>query len=212
MHMRNHQDHARGTRARATCSLASGWPRRGHAPCGGGQGECAHFARATTATHAPHRLFPRTVPHPTPPPSARTSRSRPPLPRLVRMRGSYAPKAAGEERAPVPLSAPRSITEEFVGPCDGLLPQPATYYRYKLALIEYNIPGHASGVGGYDKGKNGHRVDSIPIANGVIKAGSMCFPIKYLPEKHDKFAEICKCFDGLIVRINPGQLEGEQQT
>lgn len=85
-------------------------------------------------------------------------------------------------------------------------------HRYKIALVEFNIRNHESGVGGADKGKNGHRVDSIPIANGVIKAGSMCFPIKYLPEKHDEFTTIVKCFDGIIVRINPGQMEPPVQA
>ena len=70
------------------------------------------------------------------------------------------------------------INPAMVGPCDGLLPQPIEGVRYTLLLVEYNIPGHSSGVGGADKGKNGHRVDSIPIANGVIKTNNYCFPIK----------------------------------
>jgi hypothetical protein len=69
------------------------------------------------------------------------------------------------------------ITPAMTGPCDGLLPQP-TSPLHKVALVEYNVPGDADGVGGADKGKNGHRVDSIPICNGVIKTGSVCFPIK----------------------------------
>ena len=40
-------------------------------------------------------------------------------------------------------------------------------------------------MGGFDKGKNGHRVDSIPIANGVIKAGSTCVPMFYVHEFHE---------------------------
>ena len=70
------------------------------------------------------------------------------------------------------------ITPDMVGPCTGLLPQPVGMARYTLVLVEYNIPGHESGVGGADKGKDGHRVDSIPIANGVIKTNNYCFPIK----------------------------------
>ena len=99
----------------------------------------------------------------------------------------------------------------MMGPCDGLLPQPATTARFKLALVEYRIPGHESGVGGADKGKNGHRVDSMPICNGVIKTGNCCYPFFYQPEKHDAQAGICKCFDGIIVRINPGQLAADDQ-
>lgn len=105
-----------------------------------------------------------------------------------------------------------SIMSDFVGPCDGLMPTDGKNYRYKLVLVEYNIPGHPSGVGGADKGKNGHRVDSIPIANGVIKTGNLCFPIKYLPERHEEFAAIVKGVDGIIVRINPGQMNNAQQA
>ena len=70
------------------------------------------------------------------------------------------------------------ITSDMVGPCTGLLPQPAFTCRYTLILVEYNVPGHESGVGGDDKGKDGHRIDSIPIANGVIKTNNYCFPVK----------------------------------
>ena len=74
------------------------------------------------------------------------------------------------------------IIPAMVGPCDGLLPQPIEGSRYTLLLVEYRIPNHPSGVGGADKGKNGHRVDSIPIANGVIKTNNCCFPVFYVPE------------------------------
>ena len=76
------------------------------------------------------------------------------------------------------VSSGHSAASSMVGPCTGLLPQPVSMTRYTLVLVEYNIPGHESGVGGADKGKDGHRVDSIPIANGVIKTNNYCFPIK----------------------------------
>ena len=38
---------------------------------------------------------------------------------------------------------------------------------FRLAVIEFNVPGAKNG--GSDKGPNGHRIDSIPIANGVVK-------------------------------------------
>jgi len=57
-----------------------------------------------------------------------------------------------------------------------------------------------------DKDKTGVRYDSTPIANGVIKAGASCDLIDYTPEDHDGFASKIKKYDGLIVRINPGQL------
>merc|ERR1719198_1382634 len=76
--------------------------------------------------------------------------------------------------------------------------------KYKLAVVEFNVPGQKNG--GTDKGPNGHRIDSIPIANGVIKAGGACDIIKYYYDKHDDFVEKLKGYDAFIVRINPGQL------
>merc|ERR1719478_352480 len=40
----------------------------------------------------------------------------------------------------------------------------------------------------------------------MINAGMSCQLIHYLHEEHDKFMEICKQFDALIVRCNPGQI------
>jgi len=70
--------------------------------------------------------------------------------------------------------------------------------------VEFNVPGAVNG--GTDKGPNGHRIDSIPIANGVIKAGGACDIVKYFDTKHAEFASKIKGYDALIVRINPGQL------
>jgi len=84
-----------------------------------------------------------------------------------------------------------------------LLPAPANP-EFSLAVIEFNVPGAANG--GTDKGPNGHRIDSIPIANGVIKTGSSCEIIKYYDDKHDEFAAKVTDYDAVIVRINPGQL------
>ncbi|KAH8062886.1 hypothetical protein JL720_13129 [Aureococcus anophagefferens] len=49
-------------------------------------------------------------------------------------------------------------------------------------------------------------IDSIPIANGVIKAGGACEIKKYFYDQHDAFAMDIEQYDALIVRINPGQL------
>ena len=76
--------------------------------------------------------------------------------------------------------------------------------KYKLAVIEFVIPGAKNG--GSDKGPDGHRVDSIPIANGIIKAGGSCDLIRYEFDKHDAFAAEVEAFDAVLVRINPGQL------
>ena len=51
------------------------------------------------------------------------------------------------------------------------------------SVVEFNVPGAKNG--GTDKGPNGHRIDSIPIANGVIKAGGACDIVKYFDTKHE---------------------------
>merc|ERR1719420_166252 len=84
-----------------------------------------------------------------------------------------------------------------------LRPSPAGA-EFKLCVVEFNVPGAKNG--GSDKGPNGHRIDSIPIANGVIKAGGACDIVKYFHDKHDDFAKKIEAYDALIVRINPGQL------
>ena len=84
-----------------------------------------------------------------------------------------------------------------------LLPSPAKA-PFKLAVVEFNVPGAANG--GSDKGPNGHRIDSIPIANGIIKTGCGCDIIKYYDTKHEDFAKQIANYDALVVRINPGQL------
>lgn len=86
---------------------------------------------------------------------------------------------------------------------DDLLPQPANP-RYRLAVVEYDVPDAPNG--GPDKGPNGHRIDSIPIVNGVIKTGNGCEIVKYCDTKHDEFARQVQKYDALIVRINPGHL------
>ena len=86
---------------------------------------------------------------------------------------------------------------------DTVMPQPPNP-KYKLAVIEFNAPDALNG--GADKGPDGHRIDSIPIANGVIKTGNCCEIIKYCDAKHDDFARRVKQYDAVIVRINPGEL------
>ena len=70
------------------------------------------------------------------------------------------------------------------------------------------MPGAKNG--GSDKGPDGNRVDSIPIANGVIAAGGACDLILYDSEKNAEstaeFESLTAGYDALIVRINPGQL------
>jgi len=41
-------------------------------------------------------------------------------------------------------------------------------------------------------------------SQGMISAGMSCQLIHYTHEEHDKFFELCKQFDFIIVRCNPG--------
>jgi len=86
---------------------------------------------------------------------------------------------------------------------DGLAEQPASP-KYKLALVEIYVDG--AEMGGSDKIKNGHRFDSVPIANGMIKSGMSCQIVSYVKEEHDKFFKVLEEFDAIIVRCNPGQI------
>jgi hypothetical protein len=78
-----------------------------------------------------------------------------------------------------------------------LMPQP-TNPRFKLALVEHS--------GDEDKGSDGHRADSVPIANGIIKIGNSCDILTYDVSHHDDFAASVQKYDALIVRIPPNQL------
>ena len=70
--------------------------------------------------------------------------------------------------------------------------------------VTAQVPGAKNG--GSDKGPDGNRVDSIPIANGVIHAGGACDLILYDANDHAGFEAATAKYDALIVRINPGQL------
>jgi hypothetical protein len=94
-----------------------------------------------------------------------------------------------------------------------LLPSPAQPL-FRLAVVEFAVPGAPNG--GSDKGPDGHRIDTIPIANGVIKAGAACDLLRYECDQHEAFAAALAPYDALLVRVNPGQLsqntpEGTQE-
>ena len=100
-----------------------------------------------------------------------------------------------------------------VGRYNGLRFSP-TDAKYKLCVVQFKVPGAKNG--GSDKGPDGNRIDSIPIANSVIAAGGACELILYDFTDHDGFVKATAKYDALIVRINPGQLsqgtsEGTQQ-
>eukprot|EP00306_Pavlova_sp_CCMP459_P020793 CAMPEP_0185564140 /NCGR_PEP_ID=MMETSP1381-20130426/64954_1 /TAXON_ID=298111 /ORGANISM="Pavlova sp., Strain CCMP459" /LENGTH=649 /DNA_ID=CAMNT_0028178071 /DNA_START=85 /DNA_END=2035 /DNA_ORIENTATION=- len=84
-----------------------------------------------------------------------------------------------------------------------LMPSPPDA-KHKCAVIQFKVPGAPNG--GSDKGADGNRVDSIPIANGIIKAGGACDLLLYDYQKHDEFVASVQDYDALLVRINPGQL------
>jgi len=87
---------------------------------------------------------------------------------------------------------------------DGLLDQPAEP-KYKTALVQIFDTSKASG--GSDKLTNKHRFDSIPMANGMIKAGMSCQIVNYVHTEHDKFMECMRKFDAVVVRCNPGHIQ-----
>merc|ERR1719271_287208 len=78
---------------------------------------------------------------------------------------------------------------------------------FKTALLEIYV--RSQPYGGSDKSSNGHRYDSIPFANGMITAGMSCQLLHYQHEEHDVFFKVCKGFDALIVRCNPGQINAD---
>merc|ERR1719375_2496185 len=108
--------------------------------------------------------------------------------------------------APPPAAGPKRYNTLRESPADA---------KYKLAVVQFKVPNATNG--GSDKGKDGNRVDSIPIANSVIAAGGACDLILYDAEKHEDFVAATASYDALIVRINPGQLsqgtpEGTQKA
>merc|ERR1719454_1906781 len=120
-----------------------------------------------------------------------------------------APAAGGSfpSAGPVDIS---SLTRIAKDDC-GLKDQPASP-KFKVCLAEIYV--RDAPYGGADKSSNGHRYDSIPFANGMISAGMSCQFVHYKYEEHDKFFEVMKQFDAIIVRCNPGQIKqdgGDQQ-
>ncbi|CAE7939028.1 unnamed protein product [Symbiodinium sp. KB8] len=94
----------------------------------------------------------------------------------------------------------------------GLLPQPRKP-RFKTALTGIYVRSQPqlgrAGGGGTDKSFNGHRYDSMAFANGIIQAGMSCQLINYVHQEHDKFFDVVKNFDAIIVRCNPGQIKAD---
>merc|ERR1719453_1442384 len=118
-----------------------------------------------------------------------------------------APAASFPSAGPVDISSLTRVAKDDLG----LKDQPASP-KFKICLAQIYIKDKP--YGGADKSSNGHRYDSIPFANGMISAGMSCQLVHYLHTEHDKFFEVMKKFDAIIVRCNPGQINddgGSQQ-
>merc|ERR1719409_2243746 len=103
---------------------------------------------------------------------------------------------------PVDISSLTRVAKDDLG----LKDQPASP-KFKICLAEIYVRN--APYGGADKSNNGHRYDSIPFANGMISAGMSCQFVHYVHEEHDKFFEVMKKFDAIIVRCNPGQIKAD---
>jgi len=99
------------------------------------------------------------------------------------------------------------VAQAAIKTCGGstvrLLPQPKNPTG-KLVLLECK--------GGKDKGKDGHRSDSIPICNALIEKNWRCTPLYYTDADFDKIKNEILQSAGYICRINPGQYEGVTQA
>merc|ERR1719502_83261 len=109
------------------------------------------------------------------------------------------PEATAEEAVPEPPPPPPGKTRY-----NELRPSPEGA-KFKLAVVQFKVPGAKNG--GSDKGPDGNRIDSIPIANSVIKAGGACDLILFDSDKNttdvEEFKALTAKYDALIVRINP---------
>jgi len=113
-----------------------------------------------------------------------------------------APTGARGSDGPVDISGLTRIAKDDLG----LMPQPVEP-KFKIAMVQ--VYDRTVRFGGSDKSSNGHRHDTIPIANGMINAGMSCQLIHYVHEDHDKFFETLKSFDATIVRCNQGQIAAD---
>merc|ERR1712127_70253 len=76
--------------------------------------------------------------------------------------------------------------------------------KYRVALVGCYVDSHPSG--GSDKVTSGHRFDTVGIANGLKHAGLAVQILFYNIDEHDRFFEVVKNFDAIVMRVNPGQI------
>jgi glutathione synthase/RimK-type ligase-like ATP-grasp enzyme len=124
------------------------------------------------------------------------------LKKLERSKGPPAKEGEFNSAGPVDVSCLTTQVKDDLG----LLPQPGRP-KFKTCLVGCYV--RSAKYGGADKSSNGHRYDSIPMANGMISAGMSCQLIPYVHQEHDKFFEVVKNFDAIIVRCNPGQIKAD---
>ena len=55
---------------------------------------------------------------------------------------------------------------------------------------------------------DGHRRDTIPICNALIRQGYAARPLYYSDAEYESVQKECSGMDGIIVRINPGKYDG----
>jgi len=89
---------------------------------------------------------------------------------------------------------------------DGLLAQPDAPKK-QTCVAQIYVDSHE--FGGTDKSCNGHRYDSIPFGNGMIKAGMACYLVHYVHSQHDAFFGVMGCMDAILCRCNPGQIKAD---
>jgi len=122
--------------------------------------------------------------------------------------GGSKPTDEKTEASTAPTAAPAAA--KSTGTRYNTLRESPADAKYKLAVVQFKVPDAKNG--GSDKGPDGNRIDSIPIANGVIAAGGACDLLLFDSSKGDAaaciaaFSEAASKYDALIVRINPGQL------
>jgi hypothetical protein len=124
------------------------------------------------------------------------------LKKLERSSGPAAKEGEFASSGPIDVSGLTKLAKDDLG----LMQQPARP-SFKTCLVGLYV--RSAKYGGADKSSNGHRYDSIPIANGMISAGMSCQLINYVHQEHDKFFSVVPAFDAIIVRCNPGQINAD---
>lgn len=67
--------------------------------------------------------------------------------------------------------------------------------------------------GGSDKGPDGHRKDTMPMVNALIKRGWEAKVVYYDKEtRHETFRDIVSKADAYVSRVNPGSIPGGEAT